>query len=799
MKHFSNICHRMNTDLKRPRVAFFSLFVLCVLAVSMIFFTLSMGKPYIGAVLSKNDEGWIVESIDANGIASQAGIRKGDTPIEINGQSAQTFLDKYSDSGLVFSMVFRELTVIDHTGQSKSVTLTGSSQTWRSLVQQIAWLVVSLLFWIVGFYVFFKRPRNIAALLLFLTGLTFGLALSANMAAERAIPTALYLHVAATLIGPFLLVHFFLVLPDERTWARKNILVNLIYLPVVITLILFPIVGYAGGQPVNWFRTVRLFEYGVGFLAAAIVVILNYFCAVSFKTRQQMKIVLISCLLALAPFLVLNIVPEVVWRQTVIPYGFSILLMAFIPLGMGYAVVTQKLMDIDIIIRRGVTYGFIAVTMAAILSTAIFPIVASRISVGVPEEIIITLALGGVATALFGPIKRGVELQVDRLFYKDRYEYRQIIQSLSISLNKLSNFADISRLIVGTTVRTLNLAGGCLFVKAQPNFFEVSASQGIFVDLNNQKQLADLISQRSDAVEFPNSASTVFSGLSFLISLTGGEKEVGILCLSQKASRQDFSSDDIYLLQGIASVAAIALHSAMLIRDVSMRDTFVSVASHELRTPLTSIVGYADLLLRRDPPEVTRKRWLKNILDNSQRLSSMVDDLLNVSRIQSGKISIRLERMRLSDVLEETLALTKEGTDKHKFVVDIEPGLPDVLVDRDKFSHVVANLLSNAIKYSPNGGRITLSAHNGPKEHRIILSVADEGIGIGPTDKDSLFTTFHRIQRPETQSIRGSGLGLYIAKEWVEAMGGNIWLESELNKGSTFFVAIPTHDSSGTI
>ena len=145
-------------------------------------------------------------------------------------------------------------------------------------------------------------------------------------------------------------------------------------------------------------------------------------------------------------------------------------------------------------------------------------------------------------------------------------------------------------------------------------------------------------------IEFPNSASTVCSDLAFLIPLIAGEKEVGILCLSQKVSRQDFSSNDIYLLQGIASVAAIALHSAMLIRDVSIRDTFVSVASHELRTPLTSIVGYADLLLRRDPPDATRKRWLKNILDNSQRVSAMVDDLLNVSRIQSGKVSIKLER-----------------------------------------------------------------------------------------------------------------------------------------------------------
>ena len=381
---------------------------------------------------------------------------------------------------------------------------------------------------------------------------------------------------------------------------------------------------------------------------------------------------------------------------------------------------------------------------------------------------------------------------MDRFFYKDRYDYRQIIQSLGISLNSAKDLTDVSRLVVGTTVNTLNLAGGCLFVKSRSNTFQVSAAQGIFIEIKKQNELLTLISQHNHAIEFPNTASTVNSDLAYLIPLVAAKEEIGFLCVSQKASRQNFSSDDVFLLQGIAFAAALELHSAMLIHDVSIRDTFVSVASHELRTPLTSIVGYADLLLHRNPPDTTKKRWVKKILDNGQRLSAMVDDLLNVSRIQSGKVSITLEKVRLSEVLEEALSLAKEYADKHEFVIDIEPDLPIVLIDRDKLSQVVGNLLSNAVKYSPKGGRITLSVHNEPEKHQIIISVADEGIGISPADKESLFTTFHRIRRPETQGIRGSGLGLYIAKEWTEAMGGKIWLESELNKGSTFFVAIPT-------
>jgi len=798
MSQFNNILYKLGKDRGRLRLALFSIFAFCILVVSLFFFVSSMGKPYMGTMLSMNNQGWTVGNVDPNGMASQAGIQEGDRPVEINGQPADIFLEEYEKAGAVFGRLIRELTVVDEQGQLKSVDLKDSPPSRESVSELAILFFVCIITWIIGFYVFFKRPKNIVALLLCLGGLTIGLAFSANMAAARAIPAAAYLEVIASVTGPWLLLHFFLILPEERTGLRNNPLVYLIYLPAAITLVLFPLIGYADGQPILWFRSFRLLEFVVGFLAAAGVAVFNYFRTVSPRTRQQMKIVLISCLAAVVPSLILGILPEVILGQTILPPGFSLLFIVFIPLGMGYAVVTQKLMDIDVIIRRSVIYGLITVVMAAILSVAIFFTIDFHESLGVLGEVIIALALGGIAVVLFGPTKKGIEILVDKFFYKDRYDYSQIIQSLSASLNLLKDFTDISRLIVGTAVQTLNLAGGCLFFKVQPGFFQVSAAQGTFADTDKQKQLATLISQSSRGIEFPNSASAVCSDLAFLIPLKAGEEEVGIFCLSQKISRQDFSSDDVYLLQGLASVAATSLRSAMLARDVSMRDTFISVASHELRTPLTSVLGYADLLLHRDPPPVTRKRWLKNILDNSQRVNAMVDDLLNVSRIQSGKISIKLERVRLSDVFEETLSLTKESTNKHKFVVDIEPYLPDVFVDRDKLSHVVGNILSNAVKYSPNGGRITLSAHNDQERHQIVVSIADEGIGIGPADKDLLFTTFHRIQRPETRGIRGSGLGLYIAKEWMEAMGGEIWLESELNKGSTFFVGIPTQNSSET-
>jgi signal transduction histidine kinase len=459
---------------------------------------------------------------------------------------------------------------------------------------------------------------------------------------------------------------------------------------------------------------------------------------------------------------------------------------------MAYAVITQKLMDIDVFIRRSVVYGLITILMTVLSSTAILIIVNYKDIIKVPEMILLALLLGSITSILFGPTKKGIEFLVDKYFYKDRYDYRKTIKDFNVSLNTLKDFSGISRLLVGAMAQTLNLEGSCLFVKTQDGSFELSATQGVFVD--NQDILLTLILQRNRNCVFPNLLPDNNKNAAFLIPLIASEKEVGILFLSQKKSRQNFSSNDLFLIDGMTTAAAVSLHTAMLMRDVSIRDTFVSIASHELRSPLTSVLGYAELLIKKDPPEATRKQWLQHIIDSSQKLTDMVDDLLNVTRIQSGQVVMKLEQVNLSEIFEERLAIVQGITNKHQFVVDIESSVPSVLVDHDKFGEIIGNLLNNAIKYSPKGGCITLSARHEPQKQHVVISINDEGIGIGPADKDSLFRTFHRIQRPETKNIRGSGLGLYIVKEWTKAMGGEVWLESELDKGSTFFVSIPVKD-----
>jgi len=387
-------------------------------------------------------------------------------------------------------------------------------------------------------------------------------------------------------------------------------------------------------------------------------------------------------------------------------------------------------------------------------------------------------------------VKKGIEVTVDRFFYKDRYDYHQVVKILSTSLNTLDKFTDISRVIISTIVQTLNIAGACLLVYAGDSL-ETSTSQGIYANKGDQKKLINIVSKADEAVKFPDSASGLDPQLAFIVPLKAAEKEIGLLCLSQKISRQKYTSDDVYLIQGIMSVSAIALRSAMLLRDAGTRNAFIDVVSDRIRAPISNIIGYSDFLLRRDPPKQTREQWLKNIIENGHQIVATADNLVYIRRIQLKKIDIKLNAVSLPDLLSQELALIRKTTEKHEFINKIAPGLPYGLIDGNKFSKIIGNLLDNAVRYSPDGGRITTSAYYDTPRRRIVVSIRDEGIGISSTDKPYLFSSFNSVQRPQIVGAKGSGLNLYIAREWIEAMGGEIWLESEMGQGTTFFVGVP--------
>jgi len=215
-----------------------------------------------------------------------------------------------------------------------------------------------------------------------------------------------------------------------------------------------------------------------------------------------------------------------------------------------------------------------------------------------------------------------------------------------------------------------------------------------------------------------------------------------------------------------------------------MKSDFVSTVSHELRTPLTSIYGFAETLLRRDMgfSDEERATFLGYIASESERLTEIVDALLNVARLDSGTLEVDLVPTDLRPVLEETLA---DGGAAHRFVVDLEEDVPPVRADPEKLRQVVGQLVENAVKYSPAGSVVRVEARKRPDS--VEVTVADEGGGITEAHLDRIFDKFYRA----TDVQPGTGLGLFIAQGLVSAMGGRIWVQSEEGGGSRFTFALP--------
>lgn len=217
---------------------------------------------------------------------------------------------------------------------------------------------------------------------------------------------------------------------------------------------------------------------------------------------------------------------------------------------------------------------------------------------------------------------------------------------------------------------------------------------------------------------------------------------------------------------------------------------FISTVSHELRTPLTSIRGFADTLLTsydRLSPE-QRQKFLLIIKDQSNRLIRLVENLLTVSKMQSDKDLTVYKSAEVKPFIESTLQIIKNRYKAHKYICNYENNLPKILVDTDKFQQILLNLIDNASKYSNEGTTVEISVKQDYTNNTVNISVKDEGIGIKEEDIRRIFNKFSRIDSPLTRKIQGNGLGLYITKNLVEKMGGNIDVKSSEN-GSIFTVS----------
>lgn len=272
---------------------------------------------------------------------------------------------------------------------------------------------------------------------------------------------------------------------------------------------------------------------------------------------------------------------------------------------------------------------------------------------------------------------------------------------------------------------------------------------------------------------------------------------IGLIQLSDKANGE-FSEGDEQIIRQLAQIAAIAVENAHLYDEVqralSVRDQFLSMASHELKTPLTTVKGYVQLLNRYlHRPEMDRSHLEESVQElqhQVRRLEVLLNDLLDSSRIQQGRLSLRPGPMDLSNLARQVLTRFEQATERrtnHTLLLDA-PSPVEGVWDYDRLDQIFSNLMSNALKYSPKGGEVRLAVASDGKD--AVIRVSDQGIGMSPQEQQRLFEPFSRGERAR-RTADGTGLGLYITKQMIEQHGGTITVETKPGLGTTFTLRLP--------
>jgi len=287
------------------------------------------------------------------------------------------------------------------------------------------------------------------------------------------------------------------------------------------------------------------------------------------------------------------------------------------------------------------------------------------------------------------------------------------------------------------------------------------------------------------------------------VPLVSEDEVVGALVVNRRVAGE-FPPRTVELLSTFATQSALAIQNARLFSEIEdkgrqlevanqHKSEFLASVSHELRTPLNAIIGFSEVMLERLFGEVNEKQeeYLQDILSSGRHLLSLINDILDLAKIEAGRMELEAGDFDLPQAIDNTLVLIRERAMRRGITVErsVDPALGEINGDERKVKQVLLNLLSNAVKFTPEGGRIAVraTAVNGTVE----VSVVDTGVGIAPEDQEAVFEEFRQVGTDYARKHEGTGLGLALARKFVELHGGKIWVTSQVGQGSTFTFTIP--------
>jgi signal transduction histidine kinase len=547
--------------------------------------------------------------------------------------------------------------------------------------------------------------------------------------------------------------------------------------------------------------------------------------------RRQLVVIGIGLAISVPLVLLLSfVIPVITGNFFITEFGITPLIILVISLY--YSVVRYGLFDIRRAVMRTVAYALSLFVISAIYYSVAYIVsmlisrgnTSSTVSVS-PYNIILALILAFI----FQPVRNFFEKISNGIFYKYSYNTDDFFAKLNKTLTITTDLRNLLE-------RTSEEIGNTL--KSERVFFFINTFDGHYISAGTQghKQLPKNDAIQLGECEDANDDVIVSSLLEdndsvhrlmlrnrieLVLRLRQSNRILGYLCLGYRKT-SEYTYRDIRVLSTIADGLAIAIQNALSIQEVKdinehlqqrinaatkelrttneqlqrldkAKDEFVSMASHQLRTPLTSIKGYLSMILDGDVGHINdqMRQMLNNAFMSSERMVHLINDFLNMSRIQTGRFIIEKTMVDLSKVISQEIGSLQPTAIAHgtKFIYDQPTDFPLVYVDESKIRQVIMNFADNAIFYSKSGTEIDIILEH--DKDMISFMVKDHGIGVPESEKAQLFTKFFRASNARTQRPDGTGVGLYLAKRIVDTHKGKIIFESTEGKGSTFGFCIP--------
>lgn len=663
----------------------------------------------------------------------------------------------------------------------------------------------------------------------------------------EAILWARCLYAAASTIPLSFLLHS-LTFPDKRV-PKKALLFAVIFGAAYVGLNLFTNLIVKGvdlspaGEKVIVFNWLYYWTYPLVIavpFSASFYFYLRALRVVSGVFKYQLQILITGLAISTGVGMVANL-----WLPTVgnFTYNWAGQVMTSVwSAVIGYAIAKHRFVDFKLIVVRSLSYVLALSFMVAGLGLLVISVTNQLFDTQrSPLEFMFLISLFVLVVIVYEPIKSGFARLTDKIFHSKPYDLKELFEEFSLatvthlSMDGLSkSVSSLLREKLKSSFAQLLVLDGEKSTIWKNGTVEASRTDDVSNALQKLLQTAEnrkkTIIVQDEVLD--NSVRDAFQIIDagLILRLVFRKKLMGLLILGEKTSGSHYTDEDIEAIELLGPELGMALANSLAYQEISdfnitlkqevdkateslkdanlrlrqldkLKDEFVSLASHELRTPMVSIHNYTWMLLndKAGPLKPKQKEYIRRIHDSSSRLSRLVNSMLNISRIESGRVVLSVERADLHKLVANVVRelAGKAENQGVKLVIESVEKLPTVLVDVDKVTEVLVNFVGNSLKFTKPGGVITISFHIDPEF--VQVRVQDTGVGLTKAEIPQLFKKFGMIKESYLQTtgiVQGTGLGLYICKSIIKMHGGTVGVESEgRGKGSTFYFTVPRQNT----